>query len=176
MVLGQRAHSSHQSQRRRSGAPAKRKYRRQRRLTEGRFSCGFAPTGSPGGRNPGRRPACKPLVGSKSSPCIDVGTANRAPNVDFDGDPRPLDFGYDIGADEYRSLGADDSKPTQAPATVFLAEPYPNPLNPHTALPLELPRAARVRLAIYDLKGALVRALLDEELVAGGHLLRWDGK
>jgi len=36
------------------------------------------------------------------SPCIDTGTSVGAPLFDFEGDPRPLGDGYDIGADEYR--------------------------------------------------------------------------
>jgi len=34
------------------------------------------------------------------SQCIDAGTLTEAPPVDFDGDPRPLGLGIDIGADE----------------------------------------------------------------------------
>ncbi len=36
------------------------------------------------------------------SPAIDTGTPTGAPATDFEGDPRPLGKGYDIGADEYR--------------------------------------------------------------------------
>ena len=38
-----------------------------------------------------------------SSPTIDAGTSQDAPNVDLDGITRPLDLGYDIGAYEYIS-------------------------------------------------------------------------
>ena len=36
------------------------------------------------------------------SPCKDAGTADGAPAMDIDGDPRPLHAGVDMGADEYR--------------------------------------------------------------------------
>jgi predicted outer membrane repeat protein len=36
-----------------------------------------------------------------SSPCIDTGTSENAPDTDIDGDSRPYGAGYDIGADEY---------------------------------------------------------------------------
>jgi hypothetical protein len=35
-----------------------------------------------------------------SSPCVDRGTLTTAPEIDFDGDPRPSGDGIDIGADE----------------------------------------------------------------------------
>ncbi len=35
------------------------------------------------------------------SPCIDAGTANGAPDHDLEGDARPHNAGYDIGADEF---------------------------------------------------------------------------
>ena len=35
------------------------------------------------------------------SPAIDRGSAAAAPDADWDGDPRPIGAGYDIGADEY---------------------------------------------------------------------------
>ena len=41
-----------------------------------------------------------------SSCCIDAGTSNGAPGEDMDGDVRPYDGGYDIGADEYYPIHA----------------------------------------------------------------------
>ena len=39
----------------------------------------------------------------------------------------------------------------------------------------DVPEARRVRLSIYDIKGRLVRLLVDEPLDAGHHTTRWDG-
>ncbi len=36
-----------------------------------------------------------------TSPCRNAGTATGAPAFDFDGDMRPQEMSYDIGADEY---------------------------------------------------------------------------
>jgi len=36
-----------------------------------------------------------------SSPCIDRGTSNRAPDTDIEGNPRPQGAGYDMGAYEF---------------------------------------------------------------------------
>jgi parallel beta-helix repeat protein len=38
---------------------------------------------------------------SKTSPCIDAGTSENAPDTDIDGDSRPQELGVDMGADEY---------------------------------------------------------------------------
>ena len=59
-----------------------------------------------------------------------------------------------------------------APLRVTL---YPNPFNPRTTIALDLPRAGEVQLRIYDLRGALVRTLVDERLEAGRHEVVWDG-
>ena len=40
------------------------------------------------------------------SPCVDTGTADGAPDTDFEGDPRPSGDGYDMGADEHGGGGA----------------------------------------------------------------------
>jgi hypothetical protein len=61
-------------------------------------------------------------------------------------------------------------------AAVTLADAAPNPFNPGTVLRFELLQSAHVRLAIYDLRGRLVRALVDEALSAGAHEAAWDGR
>ena len=52
----------------------------------------------------------------------------------------------------------------------------PNPFNPRTVIAFELARSTQVRLDIYDLKGRLVRTLVDGDLPAGRHQVAWDGK
>jgi predicted GH43/DUF377 family glycosyl hydrolase len=37
------------------------------------------------------------------SPCIDTGTSQGAPDHDLEGDPRPVNTGFDVGADEYNA-------------------------------------------------------------------------
>ena len=53
---------------------------------------------------------------------------------------------------------------------------FPNPFNPRTTLRFDLPGSALVHLAIYDLRGRLVRSLVDEELPPGAHATTWDGR
>ncbi|HXV12710.1 MAG TPA: choice-of-anchor D domain-containing protein [Candidatus Krumholzibacteria bacterium] len=52
----------------------------------------------------------------------------------------------------------------------------PNPFNPVTTIAYDLPRASRVRLAIYDVRGREVRALIDANQPSGSHEVRWDGR
>lgn len=74
---------------------------------------------------------------------------------------------------------ASGSATTAVPVTPLAArlEPNrPNPFNPATAIPFELPRAGRARLAVYDAAGRLVRTLVDGEVPAGRTDARWDGR
>jgi hypothetical protein len=52
----------------------------------------------------------------------------------------------------------------------------PNPFNPLTTIRFDLPEAGRVRLAIYDLRGKLVRELVDGELPRGSQQAIWNGR
>lgn len=56
-----------------------------------------------------------------------------------------------------------------------LRQNYPNPFNGETRLEFVLPVASPVTLTIYDLRGAVVRRLLAQELSAGSHTTAWDG-
>ncbi len=52
----------------------------------------------------------------------------------------------------------------------------PNPFNPATTLRFELERAGPVELAVYDVRGALVRTLLSGMMEEGPQAVRWDGR
>ncbi|MBK7048327.1 MAG: hypothetical protein IPH48_17870 [bacterium] len=51
----------------------------------------------------------------------------------------------------------------------------PNPFNPLTTIEFDLSALGSTRLDVYDLHGRLVRTLLNEQLEAGHHEVRWDG-
>ena len=54
---------------------------------------------------------------------------------------------------------------------------HPNPFNPRTTITFDLPRAAAVSLAVYDLEGRLVRELVGSTPhAAGRHQQTWDGR
>ncbi|HOX24919.1 MAG TPA: FlgD immunoglobulin-like domain containing protein [Candidatus Krumholzibacteria bacterium] len=69
-----------------------------------------------------------------------------------------------------------DMTATAAPVTDRLSlSARPNPANPRATIAYELPAAGRVDLAIYDLRGRLVRTLVKAERPAGPSTAVWDG-
>ena len=52
---------------------------------------------------------------------------------------------------------------------------YPNPFNPTTTIYFKLEEAGKVNVAIYNIKGQLVRTLENGVLAEGSHFLTWDG-
>lgn len=61
------------------------------------------------------------------------------------------------------------------PARTALGAPLPNPFNPRVELPYDLARPGSARLAIFDVRGRLVRELAAAELPAGRYRAVWDG-
>ena len=63
-------------------------------------------------------------------------------------------------------------------AKALEAWPQPNPFNPSTTLHYVLPQPAsqRVHVAVYNVRGKLVRVLADEMQAPGAHAIPWDGR
>jgi hypothetical protein len=62
------------------------------------------------------------------------------------------------------------------PKPTTLYQNYPNPFNPSTNVGFYLASPGRVSLVIYDVRGSVVRTLVDEAKPAGRHTALWDGK
>ncbi len=58
----------------------------------------------------------------------------------------------------------------------FAVNSFPNPFNPATTIRLQVPAAGDVSVAVYNVRGELVRTLLDERLDEGQHDVLWDGR
>jgi hypothetical protein len=56
-----------------------------------------------------------------------------------------------------------------------LGKNYPNPFNPETYISFTVPERAHASLTIYNVLGKAIRVLVDREMSAGSHTLRWDG-
>ena len=61
-----------------------------------------------------------------------------------------------------------------APKVTRLEGNYPNPFNPETMISFATHQSGPVKLSIYNLKGQLVRSLLDSDLSAG-RFTNWSG-
>jgi hypothetical protein len=66
--------------------------------------------------------------------------------------------------------------PGTEPAEFALLPPAPNPFEAATALAFQAPRAATVRIEVFDLAGRRVRTLLDASIEGGRHSVTWDGR
>jgi hypothetical protein len=69
-----------------------------------------------------------------------------------------------------------EESPITLPTAFSLQQNYPNPFNPSTVIRFQLPVVSQVRLHIYNLKGQLVRTLVNEQKPAGRHQVVWDGR
>jgi hypothetical protein len=75
--------------------------------------------------------------------------------------------------DEYRSQVA---TVTTLALRLSLGQNHPNPFNPVTTIPFEVPGTSSVRLFVLDATGRVVRTLVDEKMPGGSHSVEWNGK
>ena len=64
----------------------------------------------------------------------------------------------------------------ELPGEFTLSQNYPNPFNPVTNIDFALPRAAHVRIEVFNILGSRVSTLVDEYLSAGYKSVEWDGR
>ena len=117
----------------------------------------------------------------KDSPCVDAGidslefTGNWyfAPEVDYEGTPRPYNGGIDIGADEWDiTTGIHDSF-TSSRKEMIIMQNYPNPFINFTTIHLTLPDASFVNLEICDITGKIIKTLHSGFLQTREHRFAW---
>jgi hypothetical protein len=112
-------------------------------------------------------------VPAASSPVVDAGNAAVAeawlPALDLAGAARLAGTAPDMGAYEVETVAAGPSPTTRGDHLVC----WPNPFNPATTIGFALPHPGRVRLAVHDPRGRCVATLIDRDLPAGTHRIRW---
>ncbi len=70
----------------------------------------------------------------------------------------------------------DNDDPSGTPLVTKLDGNYPNPFNPETAIRFSVKQSGHVRLSIFNMKGQLVRTLVNGDLASGNHTVVWNGK
>ncbi len=64
----------------------------------------------------------------------------------------------------------------ELPQRFALYPNFPNPFNPSTIIPFELPESAHIKAGVYDVMGREIALLTDRVYNAGYHQLTWAGK
>jgi hypothetical protein len=103
---------------------------------------------------------------------------DRMGNVSYDPTNTP-DSVYNFLVDV--NVGIENDPPPLAlvPKTFALSQDYPNPFNPSTTIRYDIPvgrNSVQVEINIYDVRGRLVRKLVDQEKEAGRYKVHWDGR
>jgi len=89
--------------------------------------------------------------------------------------------GFGVAIDEILVTGTpatgvhEQGEETTVPQGYRLHPPYPNPFNAQTSIRYRLGRSVPIRIEIYNLRGQLVRTLVDGILPAGEHIASWNG-
>jgi hypothetical protein len=68
-----------------------------------------------------------------------------------------------------------DNTPPEPPAEFALYQNIPNPFNSRTTIVCDIPADGTVSLQIFDVRGRLIRTLIDGHRVAGQLVVPWDG-
>ena len=76
---------------------------------------------------------------------------------------------------ERRLTRISDADLRMTPRTFALRQNHPNPFNPSTMIPFDLPKAEHVTLGIYNVLGQKVTTLISKKMEAGCYDIRWDG-
>jgi hypothetical protein len=61
------------------------------------------------------------------------------------------------------------------PTSFSLSQNYPNPFNPETYIDFSVPVEQKVSLKIYNIRGQLVKTLINEVVKPGKQTVKWDG-
>jgi hypothetical protein len=84
----------------------------------------------------------------------------------------------DVEAFEVLGMG-DGATPVSIANPVFAASPLsvtPNPFNPQVMIRFSLDKKAFISVNIYDVRGSLVKNLMQNELAAGPYSVTWNGQ
>ena len=78
------------------------------------------------------------------------------------------------GFRQFTGFTMDVSEDSSIPKKFHLYSNYPNPFNPVTTIQYDLESESMVKLQIFDLKGRLIRTLVNKLQSPGRYISNWD--
>jgi hypothetical protein len=125
----------------------------------------WAPAGENDSWQPGEPPVLSKRVQLSSGP---VGQFH----------PAAVSIRIETAGGEIMWLGPAAIPVSEAEEELLLQPAVPNPFNPETLLRYSIPPGdiRSVRMEIRDIRGRLVRVLVDSQQVPGSYMVRWDGR
>ncbi|MCF7826671.1 MAG: T9SS type A sorting domain-containing protein [Candidatus Marinimicrobia bacterium] len=111
----------------------------------------------------------KDLLSSNDIHAVDVSSSAQIENLALSAyETKIYTFGYAIiPGTEKETVLADGFR---------LHQNYPNPFNPNTCITYEIPAAGNVQLNLFDVRGRVKKALVDEYQVAGQYTITFDAE
>jgi len=80
-----------------------------------------------------------------------------------------------ISGGEAASTSPEISIPNQSDFIELIGN-YPNPFNPETSINFNLKKDSKVSLKVFNVRGQLIKTLIDEQLVTSIYDVVWNGK
>jgi hypothetical protein len=112
------------------------------------------------------------LVGIKGSICAKSIVLKNNATLLPHGSPHSLPKAF-LAEDNSQEV---DTESMAMPTEFVLGQNHPNPFNPSTTILFAVPKAGDITLAIYNLRGQLVRTLMSGPISAGHHRVVWNGR
>ena len=94
------------------------------------------------------------------------------------GDPTNSALRYaaiDLEFQEANEGGGSSSDITLTPDAELLGQNYPNPFNPTTTITYNMVEEGNVSIEVFNIRGQLVKTLINDQVIAGDHTLVWEG-
>jgi FlgD Ig-like domain/Carboxypeptidase regulatory-like domain len=86
------------------------------------------------------------------------------------------DMNVRLGTGLLDSDGDPEASLPELPKAFQLGCNYPNPFNPSTTINYDVVQPTQVTLAVYNIRGRLIKTLVERLVDAGTHTVQWNGK